>query len=77
MSQKRNKQRERQVRKQKEAKKPLIDPKYKSMFWTILVIVVLLIFFIINNTRSVPEQGPLPPNYHPSGNMAPGGQGNN
>ena len=70
MSQKKNKQKERQTRltdgqigKPNEQKKHLIDPKYKNSIWTIIIIVILLIFFIINNTRKTPAQGPYPPNY--------------
>jgi hypothetical protein len=64
MAQKKGKPREHQIGKKQVAKKPLIDPKYKNTFWTIVVLVVLLIFFIINNTRSVPKQGPYPPGYN-------------
>ncbi len=55
----------RQIGKQKIEKKPLIDPKHKNTFWTIVVLVILLIFFIINNTRKVPEEGSYPPGYFP------------
>lgn len=44
-------------------KKPIIDPKYKSFFNTIIFLVILLIFFIVNNTRKEPEHGPYPPFY--------------
>lgn len=65
MSQKRNK--ERKIgKKQQPEKKPLIDPRYKNTFWTIVIIIILIIFFIVNNTRSVPEHGPYPPNYNPN-----------
>lgn len=63
---KRNNQRARQELKKKQQKKPLIDPRYKNLFWTIVVVIVLLIFFIINNTRYVPDQGPFPPGFEPS-----------
>ena len=59
------KKKPRQIGKPKTEKKPLIDPKHKNTFWTIVVLVILLIFFIINNTREVPEQGPYPPGYTP------------
>ena len=60
------KPRERQIGKKDKVpgKKPLIDPRYKNVFWTTVTIVVLLIFFIVNNTRDVPESGPLPPAYN-------------
>ncbi|MBE2280361.1 MAG: hypothetical protein IAE91_08220 [Ignavibacteriaceae bacterium] len=44
-------------------KKPLIDPRYKSLVNTVIFLVVALIFFIVNNTRYEPESGPLPPLY--------------
>jgi len=56
----------RQIGKQKIEKKPLINPKHKNTFWTIVVVVILLLFFIVNNTRKVPEQGPYPPGYIPA-----------
>jgi hypothetical protein len=66
MSKKKIKKKERQIGKLKVAeKKHLIDPRYKSAFWTTVILVTLLIFFIINNTRSVPERGPYPPGYDP------------
>jgi hypothetical protein len=37
--------------------------KHKSTLWTAIVLIALTIFFIINNTRSVPDQGSYPPNY--------------
>jgi len=64
MAQKRSNPKERQIGKKQAAKKPLIDPRYKNTFWTVIIILVLLIFFIINNTRTVPSQGPYPPNYN-------------
>ena len=44
-------------------KKHLINPRYKNTFLTIILVVVLTIFFIVNNTKSVQERGPYPPNY--------------
>lgn len=71
MANKKGKPRERQIGKKRTAKKPLINPKYKNTFWTVLVIVILLIFFIVNNTRSVPKQGPYPPSYNPAAQPKP------
>jgi hypothetical protein len=65
MASKQKSKKPRQIGKQKIEKKPFINPKHKSTFWTILLIVILLILFIMNNTRRVPEQGPYPPNYNP------------
>lgn len=65
MAQKQSKPRERQIGKKQPEKKHLINPKYKNTFWTIVVLLILLIFFIVNNTRSVPQQGPYPPSYNP------------
>ena len=45
-------------------KKHIINPRYKNTFWTIVIVVVLTIFFIVNNTKSVQEGGPYPPNYN-------------
>ena len=64
MAQNKSKPKERQIGKKKPVKKPLIDPRYKNTFWTIVVLLILLIFFIVNNTRSVPKYGPLPPSYN-------------
>ena len=36
---------------------------HKNTIWTVVVLLILLMFFIVNNTRSVPDQGPYPPNY--------------
>lgn len=44
-------------------KKPIIDPKYKSFFNTMVFLLIMLIFFIVNNTRKEPEHGPYPPFY--------------
>lgn len=66
MANKRNKLKERQIGKNKQEKKPLIDPRYKNFFWTTVVVIILLIFFIVNNTRDVPAHGPYPPNYDPA-----------
>jgi hypothetical protein len=63
---KRNKQRARVEAKKKQQKKPLIDPRYKNLFWTVVVIIILLIFFIINNTRYVPDHGLYPPGFDPA-----------
>ncbi|MGD8305537.1 MAG: hypothetical protein PVF17_02695 [Ignavibacteria bacterium] len=57
----------RQIGKTKVEKKPLIDPKYKNTFWTVLILLILIIFFIVNNTRTEPEHGPYPPGYKPPG----------
>lgn len=67
MAKKNNKtNRERKIGKQSLEKKPLIDPKHKNTIWTIIILLILLTFFIVNNTRTVPEEGPLPPNYSPA-----------
>jgi uncharacterized integral membrane protein len=66
MAKKKQKNKQRQIGKKTVEKKPLIDPKYKNTFWTVLILVILLIFFIVNNTRDVPEQGPYPPGYKPA-----------
>jgi uncharacterized integral membrane protein len=66
MAKKKQKNRQRQIGKTKVEKKPLIDPKHKNTFWTVLILIILLIFFIVNNTRDVPEQGPYPPGYKPA-----------
>ncbi len=63
MAKKVNKQRQREIGRTKKENKPLIDPRYKNLFWTIVFLVVLIIFFIVNNTRSVAESGPYPPGY--------------
>ena len=53
----------------KQARKKEIEEKtdfyhlHKNTIWTVVVILILLMFFIVNNTRSVPEEGPYPPNY--------------
>lgn len=51
------------IGKKPEEKKHLINPKYKNTFWTIVVLIILTIFFVVNNTKSVQERGPYPPNY--------------
>ncbi|HVO72727.1 MAG TPA: hypothetical protein VMT35_01780 [Ignavibacteriaceae bacterium] len=71
MSQKKERNKVRQIGKKLPEKKYLINPKYKNFFWTIVIIVILLIFFIVNNTRSVPERGPYPPTYNPAGSQKP------
>lgn len=60
------KPKERKIGKKAIEKKPLINPKYKNTFWTVVILIILLIFFIVNNTRSVADQGPYPPDYNPS-----------
>jgi hypothetical protein len=69
---KKSKPRERQIGKKQLQKKPLIDPRYKNAVWTAVILIILLIFFIVNNTRSVPESGPYPPNYDPAKHEHPG-----
>lgn len=44
-------------------KKHIINPRYKNTFWTIVIMIILTFFFIVNNTKSVQERGPYPPNY--------------
>lgn len=56
-----NKPKERKIGTKQVEKKPLIDPKYKNLIYTVAVIIVIIIFFIINNSQSEPEQGPPPP----------------
>ncbi len=63
MAKKKQKNKQRQIGKTTIEKKPLIDPKHKNTFWTVVVLVILLIFFIVNNTRDEPELGPYPPGY--------------
>jgi len=62
MSQK-NKPKERKIGKQQPEKKPLIDPRYKNLIYTVAFIAVIAVFFIINNSQSEPAQGPYPPHY--------------
>jgi hypothetical protein len=50
-------------------KKPLIDPRYKSLISTTIIVVILLIFFIVNNTQKEPDRGPYPPYYKSSINL--------
>jgi uncharacterized integral membrane protein len=66
MAKKKQTKKHTQIGKTKVEKKPLIDPKHKSTFWTILILVILAIFFVINNTRTEPEQGAYPPGYKPA-----------
>lgn len=47
-------------------KKPLINPRYKNLFYTIAFIVIVLFFFIVNNSVSEPDNGPYPPGYEPT-----------
>jgi len=63
MAKKKQTNKQRQIGKTTIEKKPLIDPKHKNTFWTVVVLVILLIYFVINNTRDEPEQGPYPPGY--------------
>ena len=42
-------------------KKHLIDPRYKSFVYTVIVLLILLVFFIVNNMRQEPIHGD-PPN---------------
>jgi hypothetical protein len=71
MAQGKTKPKERQIGKKTVEKKPLINPKYKNTFWTGVIVIILFIFLIINNTRSVPDQGPYPPSYNPSSTVKP------
>jgi thiol-disulfide isomerase/thioredoxin len=66
MSQKNNKSKERKIGNKKIEKKPLINPRYKSLVYTIVFISVIMMFFIINNSKSEPAEGPYPPNYNPA-----------
>ena len=71
MAQKKNNIKERQIGKKPTVKKPIIDPKYKNTFWTVVITVVLIIFFIVNNTRTVPANGPYPPGYNETNHPTP------
>jgi hypothetical protein len=71
MNYKKEKPKDRRIGKRPELKKHLINPRYKNFFWTVVIVVILVIFFIVNNTRSVPEKGPYPPTYNPSGVQKP------
>ncbi len=64
------KKRDSKLGKNQTQKEPLIDPKYKSLFTTGLVIAVIAIFFFVNNSNSETEQGPYPPGYQGSENAA-------
>jgi hypothetical protein len=66
MAKQKTKRKNRPIGKKPVEKKHLIDPRYKNTFWTVVFIIVLVIFFIVNNTRSVPDRGPYPPNYSTS-----------
>ncbi|MCX6150542.1 MAG: redoxin domain-containing protein [Ignavibacteriales bacterium] len=66
MNPKNAKPKERKIGTQKVEKKPLIDPRYKNLIYTVGFIAVILVFFIVNNSQSEPEQGPYPPNYNPA-----------
>ncbi|HEX2867297.1 MAG TPA: TlpA disulfide reductase family protein [Ignavibacteriales bacterium] len=58
-----NKPKERKIGNKQQAKKPLIDPKYKNLVFTGILVLVIAIFFIVNNSRNEPSEGPYPPNY--------------
>jgi cytochrome c biogenesis protein CcmG/thiol:disulfide interchange protein DsbE len=62
-----NKPKERKIGTKQPVNKPLIDPKYKNLIFTGVLIVVIAIFFIVNNSRNEPSQGPYPPNYKGGG----------
>lgn len=62
--QKKTSKKEKPVFKKNEVKRHLINPRYKNTVWTIIFFIVLTIFFIVNNTKSVPDRGPYPPNYN-------------
>jgi hypothetical protein len=64
--QKRTISKDKPIGKKQIEKKHIINPRYKNTFWTIITVIVLAIFFIVNNTRSVQERGPYPPNYNSS-----------
>lgn len=63
---KNNLQKNRQIGKKKvdTAFNPYNNKKFRSFVYSVLFILALIIFFIVNNTRSVPEKGPYPPNYN-------------
>ena len=69
MAQGKMRPKERQIGKKTVEKKTLINPKYKNTIWTAVIVLILLIFFIVNNTRSVPDQGPYPPSYTPGSSV--------
>lgn len=58
-----NKPKDRKIGTKQQAKKPLIDPKYKNLIFTGILILIIAIFFIVNNSRNEPSEGPYPPNY--------------
>ncbi|GAB4293598.1 MAG: hypothetical protein Kow0098_14580 [Ignavibacteriaceae bacterium] len=60
------KNKKRQIGQVKVETKPLLDKKQRNRLVTIVVLIILVIFFIVNNTRSVPERGPYPPNFDPA-----------
>ena len=68
MSQKKNKQKDKQE--ETVQKKKMIDPKYKNWVYTGIFFAVVLGFFIVNNMNGEPEQGPYPPNYVPKGSAS-------
>lgn len=69
MSKQNQKSKERVIGKSTPEKKPLIDPRYKSVINTTIFILVLVIFFIVNNTRDEPKSGPHPPGYKSASNI--------
>ncbi|MGE5353378.1 MAG: TlpA disulfide reductase family protein [Acidobacteriota bacterium] len=62
-----NKPKERKIGNKQPVKKPLIDPKYKNLIFTGVLIVIIAIFFVVNNSKNEPAQGPYPPNYKGAG----------
>ena len=62
MSQKKNKARERVN--QKKEKKSWINPKYKSLVYTAIILIVIAFFFIMNNSNGDQTPGPYPPGYN-------------
>ncbi len=70
MAQQKIRPKDKPIGKKPEEKKHLINPRYKNTVWTVVIMVVLTIFFIVNNTKSVQERGPYPPNYtSPTGSI--------
>jgi len=63
MAQQKIKPKNRPIGKKPVEKKHLIDPRYQNTLWTVVIVIILTIFFIVNNTKSVQERGPYPPNY--------------
>ena len=72
MAQKKNSNiKERQIGKNFPVKKPLIDPRYKNIVWTVFFLIILLVFFIMNNTVQVAEKGPYTPTFNSSSHEEP------